>query len=169
MEWLGDILGVVGSAASGGIFGVLGAIGGSVVKYFQRKQEQEFKKEEWAHEHATMRLQMEMASQKGSWDGLKASHLAEVTPVDTYKWVNAIKSLYRPILTSALVLVTYLLFINILDGLAGNNSTLTAIFNGPELKEILRYIVYSVVFSTATAIAWWFCERALQPPGMKNR
>ncbi len=169
MNWIGDILSAVGTAASGGIFGAAGAFGSSVVKYFQRKQEQKFEKEEWVHEADMVRLQMEVASQKGSWDGLKVSYEAEAKHLDTYKWVNAIKSLFRPFLTTCLVVVTYLLFIDILRGLAGEDIALSKIFTGAELKEILRYIVYSLVFSTATAIAWWFCERALAPPGMKNR
>lgn len=169
MEWLKDIIGVVGSAASGGLFGVLGALGGGVVKYFQEKQAQAFKKEEWAHEHATMRLQMEITSQQGSWDALKAGYDADANQGTTYKWVNAIKALYRPFLTSCLVFVTYQLFTDILAGLTGADTSLNGIFTGPELKEILKYIVYSVVFSTSTAVVWWFCERAITPTGMKNR
>jgi hypothetical protein len=164
---LKDLLGLVGSAASGGIFGVVGAIGGSVMKYFNQKQEQKFKKDEWQHEKDMILVQMDVESQKGSWAGLIESYKSD-KPLDTYKWVNAIKALYRPLLTSSLVVITYLLFKNILYGLNGDH-ILSEIFTGSELKEILRYIVYSIVFSTATAISWWFCERALSPPGLKNR
>lgn len=165
---LEDIIGLIGSAASGGIFGVVGAIGGSVMKYFNQKQEQKFKKDEWEHEKDLIKIQMEVESQKGSWAGLIESYKSDKEFVDTYKWVNAIKSLYRPFLTTSLVIITYLLFENILGGLKDNN-ILSEIFTGSELKEILRYIVYSIVFSTATAISWWFCERALSPPKIKNR
>lgn len=169
MDWITDILGAVGSAASGGVFGAVGAFGSSVVKYFQRKQEQKFEKEEWTHEKDMFKLNMQATSQKGSWDGLIQSYKAQDKPLDTYKWVNAIKSLFRPFLTISLVVVTYLLFTSILQGLAGNDVALSKVFDSAELKEILRYIVYSIVFSTSTAIAWWFCERALAAPGMKNR
>jgi hypothetical protein len=169
MDWLSDILGAVGSAASGGVFGAVGAFGSSIVKYFQRKQEQKFEKDEWTHEKDMFKLQMEATSQKGSWDGLIQSYKAEAKQIDSYRWVNACKSLYRPLLTTGLVIVTYMMFIDILKGLSGQDVALAKIFTGNELKEILRYIVYSLVFSTATAVAWWFCERALSPPGMKNR
>lgn len=169
MNWdvLGTILGTAGSVAGGGIFGAVGALFSSGVKYFQQKQAHKIKKDEWAHEKDMAHLKMEAKSQDGSWNALKAGYEADV-PLDNYLWVNAVKSLYRPVLTSALVFLTYKLFINILIALAGEN-VLSEIFTGTELKDILKYIVYSVVFSTTTAITWWFCERALSPPGMKNR
>ncbi|MCP4744682.1 MAG: hypothetical protein GY874_00860 [Desulfobacteraceae bacterium] len=101
-----------------------------------------------------LKLQMDAASQKGSWDGLIASYKADQAPVNNYKWVNAVRSLYRPVLTTGLVIITYLLFHNVLAGLAASDSLLLDIFSGSELKEILRYIVYSIVFSTATAVSW---------------
>ena len=164
---IAEFLTTIGTAASGGIFGVVGALGGSVMKYFNQKQEQKFEKEKWENDKELMKIQMDIESQKGSWAGLIESHKADI-PLDTYRWVNAIKSLYRPFLTSSLVVITYLLFINILSGF-GDDNILSEIFTGPELKAILKYIVYSIVFATATAISWWFCERALSPPGMKNR
>lgn len=112
---------------------------------------------------------MEAASQAGSWDGLQASINADAATVDTYKWVNAIKSLYRPFITTVLVVLVYQLFCDIVAGLGGTESVLSDIFTGQELKEIMRYIVYSVVFSASTAVTWWFSERAFQPPGLKNR
>lgn len=167
---IGEIIGAIGSAASGGLFGVIGAGISSFFKYKRLKQEQEFEARRWDHDMNMARLQMEAASQQGSWQGLVASHEADTgTGEHNYKWVNAIKSLYRPILTTGLIIVTYLFFQDVLNGLANAESTMAKIFEGAELKEIMRYIVYSIVFSTATAIAWWFAERALQPPGYKNR
>lgn len=169
MQWLADAAAMIGSAGAGGLFGLIGAGLSQAVKYFQTKQEQKFKKEEWQHQKDMVRLQMEVASQKGSWEGLKESIKADAVVVDTYRWVNAIKSLYRPILTTGLVVISYKIFETILAGLAGKETVLGDIFSGQELKEIMRYIVYSLIFATSTAIVWWFSERAFQPPGFKNR
>ena len=38
-----------------------------------------------------------------------------------------------------------------------------------EIKDLLRYMIYSLFFATTTAITWWFGDRAFAPPGMKNR
>lgn len=169
MDWVADIFGAVGSAATGGIFGLIGSGISQVVKYFRTKQEQRFEKDRWAHEVELRRLDMEAASQAGSWQGLSESVRADAVVSDTYQWVNAIKSLYRPALTTALVIISYQIFRDILNGLAGKDAVLVSIFTGTELKEIIRYIVYSLIFATSTAIVWWFSERAFSPPGFKNR
>lgn len=43
------------------------------------------------------------------------------------------------------------------------------VLDAAEVKDLLRYIVYSVVFTACTAGMWWFADRALAPPGLKNR
>lgn len=166
MEWLTGILGSIGgiatSAASGGIFGLIGSGISTIGKYFQAKQAHKQKLE-------IMEMQMKMKAQEGSWNSMIESLKSEAAASDTYKWVNAIKALYRPFLTTGLVVVTYMLFQDVLGGLGNEQSVIADIFTGAELKEILRYIVYSIVFSTATAIVWWFADRAFAPPGLKNR
>ena len=166
MDWsnIGDIIGGIGSAASGGIFGLIGALVGGVGKYFQAKQEHRQKVE-------LLRLNMEAEAQKGSWDSL-AKSLETVTATESsapYPWVSAVRCLYRPILTTGLVIIAYLIFLHLMDALAtGADSGLAGIFGQGEIKEILKYIVYSLVFSTATAIVWWFGDRALTPNLMKK-
>lgn len=156
MDW-GSILGTTAAAASGGIFGVLGSAVGTVAKYFQAKQEHKQKVE-------LTRLEMEVAAQKGSWDGLTASQTAEASIGNTYHWVNAARGLFRPMLTVLLLICTMVIFKDIMGG----TSKLAEIFDAGELKDILRYIVYSIVFTTASAAMWWFGDRAMQPKGMKN-
>ncbi len=168
MDW-GNIFGGVASAAGGGVFGLVGSAIGQGVKYFRTRQEQAFQREQWKHEENLIRLKMEAVGQQGSWEGLVASVKADAAPVDTYKWVNAAKSLYRPALTSALVYLCYRIFLDFLAGLAGDKAVLAGIFTGPELKQILCYIVYSLVFAASTAVVWWYSERAFAPPGLKNR
>jgi hypothetical protein len=165
MEWgsiLTTIAGGVGSAATGGILGLVGSGLGAIVKYFQANQEHKQKL-------ATMRLEMEMMSQEGAWKGLKESIKADAAVANTYKWVNAVKSLYRPALTTLLVIISYVIFLDILGGMADAGSTISKLFTYAEIKDLLRYIVYSLVFSAATAIVWWFGDRAFVAPELKNR
>jgi hypothetical protein len=173
MEFIEGLLGVGLSAASGGIFGLVGSGLAGVAKYFQRKQEQEFKKEAWGHEYELLKLQMQSRSQEtenelaivsqgGSYAGLKESIKADQKDLESYRWVNAIRSLFRPILTTLLLVICFSLFRDIL-------TENTLMLEKQAVTEILKYIVYSLVFSSGTAIVWWFGDRAFCPPGMKNR
>jgi len=174
MELLGNFLGTAVSVGSGGLFGLLGAVVGQVSKYFHTKAEQEFQREKWNHETKLLELQMKaraaeteqelaIVSQSGSWRGLEQSLAADaaVTPVST--WVRDAKALFRPFLTISLWALAGFVFVKIVNGGMKN------IFTGVEIQEIIRYMVYSVFFCASTATTWWFGDRALSPPAMKNR
>ncbi len=181
MDFLGDIAGALGgvftSAASGGLFGLLGAGVGAVAQYFQRRQEQAFKKEEWAHESHLLELNMRaraaeteqelaIVSQQGAWNGLGESLKADAAAGrNAPSWVNAVRSLFRPVLTSGLLVLVYLVWRDLLAGLDAERSLLSAVLSEAEVKELLRYIVFSLVFAASTAVVWWFGDRSLVPPG----
>ena len=52
---------------------------------------------------------------------------------------------------------------------SNDGGALTAVLPPEAAAGLLRYIVFSVVFSFSTAVAWWFGDRALTPPGAKHR
>lgn len=171
MEFLSDILGVGAVAASGGLFGFLGAIGGQVSKYFQEKQRQSWEREKWSHEERLLKLQMEARSQEtelelaivaqqGSWQGLSASIKGDVGQ-PSYKWVAAVKSCFRPFITIVLWVLSAWVFAQVFNS--------DGIFSKSESKDLIAYMVYSVFFTACTATAWWFGDRALTPPGLKNK
>lgn len=177
MEWLAGIL---GNAASGGIFGFLGSAMGGLFKYFQTRQQQKFEEKKWKHELALIDKEHErgreedehelaVISQQGAWSGLTTSIEADSGVGDTYKWVNAIKALYRPVLTTGLVLIAYMIFKDLSTMLMAGESALAGIITPEQAKELLVYDVNSLVFSASTAVVWWFGDRAFAPPGMKNR
>ena len=179
MEFIGNLLGAGASAMSGGIFGLAGSLIGGVFKYFQAKQAQQFKKEEWDHESNLLKLNMEamqkqtenelaLASQVGSFRGLDSSIRADSKVGESYKWVNAIRSLFRPLLTTGLVVIAYLIFKDLMAGLETEGQSVLAL-GKEKSRSILEYVVYSLVFSASTAVVWWFGDRAFAPPGMKNR
>lgn len=181
METLTSILGFGASVASGGIFGAVGAIAGSIGKFFHARQEFAQEKERRAWDREDFELQMKfnaqetegeiaVASAEGAWTGLSESIKSDrALSRDTSPWANNIKSLFRPFLTTLLVCITawiiWLMWIALID----KQGNILVVFSEAEIGEILKYSIYSVVFSATTSVVWWFGDRALAPPGMKNR
>lgn len=154
MSILGDILGLGASAASGGLFGLLGNVTTKVLGYFEAEQQFKQKQAEWGHETDLLKLQMQakaaeteseiaLAGASGSWSGLTASLGAETSIGATYPWVNAVRALVRPVLTLGLA------------------AFLCAAFFAMAPGDIDRaYVADSLVFAAVTAIVWWFGDRA---------
>ena len=174
MEWL-EILGLGATAASGGLFGVLGAAFGAFMKLKERKQKAIEQQEQREHDIKMMELQMEAVSQGASWDTMETSHQSEIAlnGQENYKWVIAIKSLFRPFLTVFLWLAVAVQMSLVLSGTLTEylsvGLTSQTLFTAQELVSLVKYVVYSTVFSATTATTWWFGERALSLPEMKNR
>jgi uncharacterized membrane protein YraQ (UPF0718 family) len=179
MAWtdlLSTIIGTGAAAAGGGIFGLVGSLAGAWTKMRQAKQEHEFIKDKWAYETELQKLNMQakaeeneqaiaLSSSQGSWASLQASVATERKAGESYRWVNAVKDLFRPVLTAGLFALTYLVFLDIVrpDGV------IQTMLAAKEIIDLVRYIVYSVVFAATTSGVWWFGDRAFSPPGMKNR
>jgi len=168
------LIGAGASVAGGGLFGLIGAITGQVSKHFQEKAAREWEKQKWHHEEALMDKQILVAaaeteneiaitSAEGSWNGLTASIEADTATKPQSAWASDIKALFRPFLTTLLVVCTmYIIHALLHDKLAG-------VLTATETTALLKYAIYSVVFSTAAAITWWFGDRALTPPHLKHR
>lgn len=175
MEWL-DLLGLGASAASGGLFGVLGAAFGAWMKLKERKQKAIEQKDQREHEIRLIELQKELNSQDGAWQNLRTSIEAErelVKATTNLPIVQAIKSLFRPFLTLFLWLAVgvemHLVLTGVLSEYIQSAQDQSKLFSLEEMTNLVRYIVYSTVFSATTATTWWFGERALSLPEMKNR
>ena len=174
MGFLTEIFGIGASVASGGLFGLLGSIVGAGSKYLQEKQRQAWQREKWAYETELLKLQMEaraleterelaIVSQQGAWDGLARSAEAEMSVRGVHTWVNDLRALFRPGLTLCLWMIASILFFAVVSG------RLVDWISAAELTGLVRYMVYTVFFSASTATVWWFGDRALMPPGFKNR
>lgn len=176
MDWTPLItgLGSALSVASGGIFGVLGSIVGAFAKYYQTKQEREWQKEKWKHEKDLLELQMRakaaetehelaIVSQTGSWAGLAESHRSDQAVGPVHIWVNDVRSLFRPFLTLVLWILAGWVFYHVVIG------SLKTWISTMDIKEIIRYMVYTVFFCASSATMWWFGDRALAPPGLKKK
>lgn len=182
MDWAGLAMGLAGSAASGGILGLVGSLFGGGLKFLQSWQQQKFEKDKWVHELALLEMEIKrnriedehelaIVSQQGAWKGIETSLQADASLAasDTYRWSKAVKELYRPFLTSALFVMVWFIFSDLLAIFRGDDSTLLIVFTRAEAKNLLTYIVQSVVFTASTAGVWWFGDRAFAPPGYKNR
>lgn len=180
MEWIDLVGGAVTSAASGGVFGLIGSAIGGVFKFFQTKQQQRFEEKKWNHELKLIEKENERAreedehelsvvAQEGAWSGLGTSIEADAGIGDSYRWVKALKELYRPALTTGLVVISYMIFRDLMSIVTDQTSSLSRVFTAEQAKELIVYNVSSIVFSASTAVVWWFGDRAFAPPGMKNR
>lgn len=174
MEWLGEIAGIAGNVASGGLLGLFGSIVGAGAKYLQEQQRQAWEQKKWAHEEEMHKLQMQaraqeteqeiaIASAEGSWSGLEASYQHKVASGPVSQWVNNLRSLFRPFLTIMLWFVAIAVVWMLTSGLiAGYIKEATT-------AQLIEYSVRSLIFSASTATVWWFGDRAISPPEAKHR
>ena len=148
---MADLIGLAASAAGGGVFGLVGTVIGRIAGLVERRQDNAQERARWVHEAAVLDLQMkarasELAGQEriaqtsGAWQGLSASMAAEASIGDSYKWVNAVRALTRPLLTLLLWLITGLVYLGApADARAG--------------------IVETTTFAATAATLWWFGDR----------
>lgn len=145
------MIGLAASAAGGGVFGLIGTVIGRIAGLFERRQENAQEQVRWKHEAALKELQMkarasELAGQEslaqtaGAWQGLAASVAADAAIGDSYRWVNAVRALTRPLLTLLLWRITLLVW----SGAAA---------------EQKAGIVETATFAATAATLWWFGDR----------
>jgi hypothetical protein len=151
---MADIIGLAASAAGGGVFGLAGTLIGRVAGFFERRQENVHEQARWTHEARIIELQMrasasELAGQdslaqtSGAWAGLAASMAAEASIGESYRWVNAVRALTRPLLTLLLWLITGLVYLG-------------------AAAEARASIVETTTFAATAATLWWFGDRGNQ-------
>lgn len=182
MEFLGDLLGGVASAASGGLFGFLASGVGAIAKFFQKKQEfaQEKERRSWDREDFKLQMQFSaqeteqevaIASAQGAWSGLSESIKADAAfGANSGGWAASVRTMFRPFLTTLLVCMSCWLVWMMWTGVEqGGQNGLALFFSPEEMAGLIRYAVYSLFFSTTTAVVWWWGDRAFTPPGMKGR
>lgn len=148
---MADIIGLAASAAGGGVFGLVGTVIGRIAGVVERRQDNAQERARWQHEAALMTLQVqareaELAGQErlshtaGAGQGLAASMAAEAAIGDSYKWLNAVRALTRPLLTLLLWLITILVYFG-------------------ASAEAKASIVETATFAATAATLWWFGDR----------
>lgn len=151
MEFWEGIIGATGalfgSAGMGGITGILGSFANGWLKQKRFPQEMELEKMRFEHKLRLMETKHSQVGMMKSYDSEIA--LAENVP----SWAAGIKTLWRPALTMLLIGLTGFIFYFLSTG----ELTLET---GTPSTEIMTYLVRTIVFTTATAILWWFGDRA---------
>lgn len=148
---MADIIGLAASAAGGGIFGLIGTVIGRVAGLVERRQDNQQERARWAHEKDIAELQMraraeafaaeaQLVDAAGSWAGLTASMQAEAAIGASYRWVEAVRALTRPLLTLLLWIITGLVFLG-------------------AAAEARAAIVETTTFAATAATLWWFGDR----------
>ncbi len=168
----------LGAAASSSALGVLlggvTSIAGRVMGVFEAREKRKdrvleiaHEKDGWGHELLLLAEQakqkraetedelklreaaLQAADQAGSWEGLHASIAAQTALAGkSYRWVDAVVALMRPVITVLLWLALVIMFF--------------AVRNSAEGAELGRTIVETLSFSASTALAWWFGDRGGQ-------
>ncbi len=152
---MADMIRLAASAAGGGVFGLIGTVIGRIAGVVERRQDNAQEQARWRHETALVELQMkarasELAGQEslaqtaGAWQGLASSMAAEEAFGESYRWVNAVRALTRPLLTLLLWFITSLVCFS-------------------AAAEARTSIVETATFAATAATLWWFGDRGVKP------
>ena len=173
MDWLSTIVSLGTSAASGGLLGIVGSLVGVFAKSRQAKIEHERRKDEYAHELALQRLQIEKGdretenelaiTREGAIGETKTASYRLDLGGNTSQWVRDLRGLFRLFLTLWLWLMLPIT-LWLLHRLLGSEEFALVV-----TIELVVYMVQSLVFAASTATLWWFGDRAFTPPHLKHR
>jgi hypothetical protein len=144
---------ILGTALSGGLFGLIGNIAAKLFAYLNTKQQFAERQAQWSYETDLLKLQMQAPTPEtekepalapdASWSALNETLRDDAMLASSYPWVNAVRSLVRPALTCGLAAVLAFAFFAMKAG-------------DPERA----YVIDSLVFAGVGAITWWFGDRA---------
>ncbi len=158
-----ELLNTIGGGAVGAVMGALSSVANRGVGLLELRERRKDRAQEIAHERAMAELAQSSKSQEalqaqklaqvqGSFAGLNASIEAD-RPEASYRWVAAVRSLTRPLLTLLLwSLFAVMSVIVFWSGSANDGST-----------RLIASSLETISFSAATALAWWFGDRAPRP------
>jgi hypothetical protein len=168
MSVLTTAAGGLSGGALGAAFGALGSVvnrGFGLFEMRERRKDRQLEltheKERWEHETELgeqsraaradeAKQALALAQDQGSWAGLKASVDAEATLPASWPWVAAVRTLTRP----ALTVMLWLLYGGVLLLAASGELRREA------AEGVIANAVDTISFSAATALAWWFGDRA---------
>jgi hypothetical protein len=138
LETLGTILASSGAGSIiGGVFGLLG-----------RKEERKARESDYQFKLDSARLGGDIAIESADARSFEESQKTKS------KLGDALKSAFRPIITSFLLYQCYIILTS-LEQVTGGMASLP-----PELaSELYRDIVLNIISLTATAVNWWFAAR----------
>lgn len=182
MDWGTIISGFLTGGGAGAVTGIFGSAIGGLFSWLNRKQDAKEAKAARDHELALYdRQEAANASERefeldkldaehenkvgeintrGQWRGLEASYGLDLVSEHCSRWVNNIKALYRPLLTTLLVIATWVIIYWLMNADQ-------EILSGENVNALVKYCIMSVAYTASTAAMWWFGDRALKPPSHK--
>ncbi len=163
-----EFLDIGASAATGGVLGFIGTAMGRIAGYFESRETHAQERQRWAHEleMETLRAQnlsaeqhhaLERDTQIAGHDSLRASYAFATAIGDSYRWVGAVRSLVRPVLTPLLWAIYLVVFFAVVNGNASE------FLNDDAQGEFIGYFIANIAFAASAATLWWFGDRAAPP------
>lgn len=169
---LGDLVDLF---AGGGVMNIVGAISGLVGGWLAKREQRklltleneherymadiDLKRDKLEHEQAlaVMDKKVEQARVEGEIeDDIRAgdAFIESIKPSKLTKFGEIVKSAMRPIITVALLWVTWTIYVQ-LEELMGGLEGLDPV----QLQQLFVYVVHAIIFLTITAVSWWFASR----------
>lgn len=148
---------IITTAASGSVFGLVGSGASKVANHIRQRQTNAHQERKWNYEiHCAQ-------------NGVP---LQQTTREYVQPRVEGIRSLFRPVLTAILLIACFYMYVSLTEMAQkveynSLSSFSPAIIYLDQTYELIHYIVHAVVFSTTTAIVWWFGDRGSQTTGTK--
>ena len=157
---VGETLALFGSGAAGGVIGIIGSLVGVASKWLMKREERRSRKDEIEYELALIEAQMKQAgrafehelaimAESGRTEVRSQAIQAESKLSGSYKWVEAIRALFRPFLTVFLWIMAAYFFHEI------QTATITS--------PIMLSIANDVMFAAGSSTGFWFGDRSFTP------
>lgn len=160
MDFLGDLLALGGAAVTGGLTGVIGFGIKGLLAWLGAREERTRLKMQQDHELALLDRQLQARAAEtehereiAAEETRQASYSFANVAQPVWKWAASIISLMRPAITLYLLIATTALAWAVMFG-----KPLPYV----DSPAIVKEIVTTVVYLTATAVTWWFGDRPPQ-------
>lgn len=147
-----DLLAIASSSAVGGLLG-------GVFGWLSKREDAKVRKADQAHEIAMLGATVNAAVTTNESRAKAEVAISEATAFEKSQEVLSsvgatIKSVYRPLITTALLYMTYCILVE-LQVVVGGLSSLPM----EEAVKLYRDITLSIISLTAMAVSWWFGSR----------
>ena len=126
----------------------VGAITGGIFGWLNRREDRKMRRADQEHEQIMIEKQSRAEVQSSEARAFEESHKT-VSAVG-----GAIKSAVRPVITGALLFMTYRILME-LEAITGGIANLPQ----DEAVKLYRDITLNIISLTATAVSWWFASR----------
>lgn len=126
----------------------VGAITGGIFGWLNRREDRKARQADQEHERSMVGLKADAETQQSE------ARAFETSQKTISKFGDAVKSMIRPLITGALLYMTWGI-LQELESLTGGISSLPP----EQALALYRDITLNIISLTATAVSWWFASR----------